>query len=131
MRELSGQQIEQELVRSRAAIRRATGVDVTLFRPPGGHYPETVRQAAALWGYTTVFWTANISTYAGDPIPAVEAGLLGDIQPGGICLLHNGEDETVQVLPELLRKLKAQGLKMVTITDPVHLAETAEGATSW
>ena len=115
MRKLSGWEIERELVRSRAAIRRAAGVNVTLFRPPGGHYDEAVRQATGLWGYTTVFWTANVSNYAGQPAHYVKTGLVGDIQPGGICLLHNGEDETVQILPDLLQELKRRGFKMVVV----------------
>jgi len=115
MRKLNGWEIERELVRSRAAIRRASGINVTLFRPPGGHYDEAVRQATGLWGYTTVFWTANISNYAGQPARYVKTGLVGDIQPGGICLLHNGEDETVQILPDLLQELKWRGFKMVAV----------------
>jgi len=115
MRQLSALEVERELVRSRAAIRRAAGVNVTLFRPPGGRYDEVVRQATGLWGYTTVFWTANISNYAGQPAHSVKSGLLRDIQPSGVCLLHNGEDETVQILPDLLQELKRRGFKMVPL----------------
>ncbi len=130
MRPLPALEVERELVRSRAAIRRATGVNVTLFRPPGGHYDEAVRQATGLWGYTTVFWTANISNYAGQPAHYVKSGLLGDIQPGGVCLLHNGEDETVQILPDLLQELKRRGFKMVPLPSSrpsATLAASQEG----
>jgi len=130
MRRLPALEVERELVRSRAAIRRATGVNVTLFRPPGGHYDEAVRQATGLWGYTTVFWTANISNYAGQPARSVESGLIGDIQPGGICLLHNGEDETVQILSGLLQELKQRGFKMVLLPSSrprATLAASQEG----
>ncbi len=118
-------------MRSRAAIRRATGVNVTLFRPPGGHYDEAVRQAAGLWGYTTVFWTANIGNYAGQPAHYVKSGLLGDIQPSGVCLLHNGEDETVQILPDLLQELRQRGFKTLPLPSSrpsTTLAASQEGA---
>jgi len=130
MRRLPALEVERELIRSRAAIRRAAGVNVTLFRPPGGHYDEAVRQATGLWGYTTVFWTANISNYAGQPARSVENGLIGDIQPGGICLLHNGEDETVQILSGLLQELKRRGFKMVLLPSSrprATLAASQEG----
>jgi len=130
MRRLPAREVERELVRSRAAIRRAAGVNVTLFRPPGGHYDEAVRQATGLWGYTTVFWTANVSNYAGQPAHYVKSGLLGDIQPGGVCLLHNGEDETVQILPDLLQELKRRGFKMVPLPSShpgATLAASQEG----
>jgi len=131
MRQLSALEVERELVRSRATIRRAAGVNVTLFRPPGGRYDEVVRQATGLWGYTTVFWTANISNYAGQPAHYVKSGLLGDIQPGGVCLLHNGEDETVQVLPDLLQELKRRGFKMVPLpsSHPGATLSASQGGT--
>ncbi len=115
MRRLSPLEVERELVRSRAAIRQASGVSVTLFRPPGGHYDEVVRQASGLWGYTTVFWTANIGNYPNAQPFQIRAGLLRDVQPGGIVLLHNGDDETVDVLPGLLDELRKRGLKMVAL----------------
>lgn len=115
MRRLSALEIERELVSSRAVIRRATDVNVTLFRPPGGHYDEIVRRATGLWGYTTVFWTANICSYAGAPAHKLKSKLLSDIAPGGIVLLHNGDDQTVDILPDLLAGLKKRGLTMVAL----------------
>jgi len=108
-------EIERELVATRSAIRRATGVNVTLFRPPGGHYDETIRAATATWGLATVFWTANIANYEGAPAGQVLTSMIRDIRPRGIVLLHNGEDATVDILPDLLRKLSARGTKMRTI----------------
>jgi peptidoglycan/xylan/chitin deacetylase (PgdA/CDA1 family) len=130
MRELSAWAVERELVRSRAAIRRATGVNATLFRPPGGHYDETVRQATGLWGYTTVFWTANVGNYPGAPAHRARAGLLRDAVPGGIVLLHNGEDATVDILPGLLNDLQQRGLRMVSlpVTHPHALTVVGEGS---
>lgn len=108
-------EIERELIASRAAIRRATGVTVTLFRPPGGHYDEAVRAAAAIWGFTSVFWTANIANYEGGAAQQVVTSMVRDIKPRAIVLLHNGEDVTVDILPDLLHKLAAQGMKMESI----------------
>ncbi len=122
MRKLRALEIGRELVRSRAAVRRASGVNVTLFRPPGGHYNEAVRQATGLWGYTTVFWTANICDYTGASAHQIKVALLRDIAPGGIVLLHNGEDATVDILPDLLTALKARGLKMVSLSGPESYA---------
>jgi len=116
LRECSPLEVERELVASRAAMWRGTGVNVPLFRPPGGHYDEMVRAAAATWGFTTVFWTANISNYPGAATQQVLTGLLRDITPQGIILLHNGEDPTIDILPSLLSRLTAKKMPMVTIT---------------
>ena len=114
-------EIERELVTTRAAIRRAAGVNVTLFRPPGGHYDEVVRAAAATWGFTTVFWTCNIGRFADRGPHRILTGMLGDIGPGGIVLLHNGEDPTTDILPSLLNRLTAQGMKMVALPSAANM----------
>lgn len=101
--------VERELVKSRAAIRRATGQCVTLFRPPGGNYNHNVRDAAAETGFSTVFWTANIGDCAGWEPGATVGKFMNELDGGGIVLLHNGEDGSLEVLPGLLAALGNQG----------------------
>jgi len=112
MAKLSAMDVERELVESRWAIAQACGRRVVLFRPPGGHYSDTVRAASARYGFRPVFWTANVSGYARRPYPEVTAGLLEDLKPGGVVLLHNGEDETPYVVEELLDRLIAGGYRL-------------------
>jgi len=108
--------VEQELVRSRAAIRQACGRTVTLFRPPGGHYDETVRRAAAATGFSSVFWNENIGNYPGAQGPAIAESMDRKLAEGGIVLLHNGYDETEVALPHLLRRLHARGVRCDTVS---------------
>lgn len=108
--------VEQELVRSRAAIRQACGQVATLFRPPGGNYNPTVRHAAAATGYTTIFWTENIGNYPGAAGPAIADAMDRKLADGGIVLLHNGYDETEVALPHLLARLHARGARCDTIS---------------
>ena len=44
------------------------------------------------------------------------ARLLQDIGPGAIVLLHNGPDETLDILPDLLAGLKQQGYHLSTVS---------------
>ncbi len=113
---LEPSEIEQELIKSRAAIRQACGKTVTLFRPPGGNYDDKVRQAAAACGFTTVFWTDNIGNYPDKSGPAIAEAMAHKLRRGGIVLLHNGYDETQQALPALLPRLKRLGLRMDTVS---------------
>ncbi len=107
---------EQELVRSRAAIRQATGHVVSLFRPPGGNYDETVRQATIDTDFTTVFWTENIGNYPGAGGPQIAKAMDRKLADGGIVLLHNGYDETEVALPYLLERLHARGVRCDTVS---------------
>lgn len=114
--ELSLLAVERELVMSRLMLRRACGQFVTLFRPPGGHYDSQVQAAARETGFTAVFWTENISGYAGETGPEIVPKMLQNIGTNGIVLLHNGYDETHEVLPLLLPALAERGLRMDTIS---------------
>ena len=104
--------VERELVKSRAAIRKATGRTVTLFRPPGGNYDNDVRAAVAETGYTTIFWTANIGDCAGWTPDATVEKFMTELERGGIVLMHNGEDGSLEALGPLLTRL-AQERRLV------------------
>jgi len=108
--------VEQELVRSRAAIRQASGRMVTIFRPPGGNYDATVRRAAAATGFVPVFWTENIGNYPGASGEAIAQAMDRKLASGGIVLLHNGYDGTENVLPRLLARLHARGVRCDTVS---------------
>ena len=108
--------VEQELVRSRAAIRQACGRTVTLFRPPGGNYDQNVRFAAAATGFVPVFWTENIGNYPGADGASIAEAMDRKLATGGIVLLHNGYDETEVALPHLLRRLYARGARCDSIS---------------
>jgi len=108
--------VERELVKSRLAIRRATGQTVTLFRPPGGNYDRDVRDAAAETGFTAVFWTANIGNCARWKPADIVTKFMNELANGGIVLMHNGEDESLSALPGLLTALGNQGRLVGTVT---------------
>ncbi len=107
--------VERELAASRAVLAAATGRQAFYFRPPGGNYDGQVARAVKLWGFTTVFWTCNICDYYQNAKSHVVAGMMRRIEPGGIILLHNGEDLTIEVLPALLQALKTAGYSMRSV----------------
>ncbi len=116
MRHQSTLTVERELVMSRHIIRRATGEFVTLFRPPGGNFDDQVRAATEATGFATVFWTENITSYPGLKGEVILPRMIDRIGRNGIVLLHNGYDETTEVLPLLLPALTQRGLRMDTVS---------------
>jgi len=110
-------EIQQELLQTQVAVEDATGRRTRLFRPPGGSRNAEVRAAAAQIGYTTVLWSANVGVCAGVPLKRGLARLLRDIKPGAVVLLHNGPDQTVNVLPDLLAALKKRGYAFITMSE--------------
>ncbi len=43
--------------------------------------------------------------------------IFASVQPGAILLMHNAELVTLNALPEIIDKLRAQGYEFVTISD--------------
>ncbi len=115
LRRLSQLGVERELIKARAAVRDACGFRPVLFRPPGGDYNQSVRQATVACGLVAVFWTADITYYPGASSSAIASALLNRAKDGGIILLHNGEDQTPEVLPILLPALLAKGCRLDTL----------------
>ena len=91
------------------------GREGQLYRPPwGGHSPFTRRLArragvrVALWDVESRDWTSA------DP-QTLAAGMLAQLRPGSVLLLHDGPPGTLAVLEVLLPALKERGLQAVTL----------------
>jgi peptidoglycan/xylan/chitin deacetylase (PgdA/CDA1 family) len=101
----------EEISGAQLAVRKATGLLPTLFRPPYGDTDDGVRAAAAEFGLTEVLWSVDTRDWAGvsaDEI--VEAA--GAVEPGGVILMHDGGyPTTVEAVPRILRMLAARGLR--------------------
>jgi peptidoglycan/xylan/chitin deacetylase (PgdA/CDA1 family)/Flp pilus assembly protein TadD len=121
MERMTPLELEKEILRCEHAVRKVTGKEVRLFRPPGGHYDEAVRQAINGLGYKTVFWTANITSFPLLPPYQIAEKLVERVGQGGIILLHNGMDKSAWVLPHLLRLLKLRGTRIVTVSELLEM----------
>lgn len=108
------QNIEPELRNGALAIQKAIGEPTKLFRPPGGEYDDDVIKAAQKLGYVMVLWTDDPGDYASPGERRIEDYTLKYITNGGIILLHDGVQQTLDILPDLIRHLKAQGYRFVT-----------------
>jgi peptidoglycan-N-acetylglucosamine deacetylase len=117
--------VRTELVEAQTIIRDAAGVTPVIFRAPFlAHGPE-------LW---TVLGelklppiTADISTKDWDAAVTKEQIIESAAQagPGSIVLMHTWPDKTVEALPEIISRLRAKGLRFVTISDLIALAPPA------
>src|SRR5207302_10063286 len=100
----------QQTGRAQQAVRRATGLLPTLFRPPYGDTDASIRAAASEFGLSEVLWSVDTRDWAGagaDEI--VEAA--SAVRPGGVILMHDGGyRSTVEAVPRILRMLAERGL---------------------
>ena len=94
-----------------------------LFRPPGGVYDPRIAETSEALGYTTVLWTDDPGDYASPGTDVILTRTLSKASNGGIILLHDGIQQTIDVLPQIIQILKARGYKFVTVDQ--MLAERA------
>lgn len=109
--------VEQELRRGAEAIARATGSLTRFYRPPGGEYDDDVIAVAKRLGYIMVLWTDDPADFAMPGSNVIEQRTLKAISNGGILLLHDGVQQTLDILPDMIAKLKQKGYHFVTISE--------------
>lgn len=106
-----------EILADEMAIKKVTGVRPHLFRPPGGDYDRNVAKIVNTLGYTLVLWSINPGDYEQPGEGLIEERVLRKIHGGSIILLHDGVQQTVDVLPTILEYLKMEGYRCVTVDE--------------
>lgn len=86
-------------------------------RPPGGDYDRQVVKAATEQGLTTVLWTDDPGDYASPGTHIIEMKTLDRMSNGGIILLHDGIQQTLDVLPQIIQYAKSHGYRFVTVDE--------------
>jgi peptidoglycan/xylan/chitin deacetylase (PgdA/CDA1 family) len=98
-------------------VKSIVGLQMKFCRPPGGDYDRDVIAGAADCGLTTVLWTDDPGDYADPGSKVIEARTLQRIGSGGIILLHDGVQETLDVLPQIIEHVKSRGFEFQTVEE--------------
>lgn len=107
-------------------LRGLIGRPPRWFRPPGGDYDQRVAEVSEALGYTMVLWTDDPGDYASPGQQIISSRTLSSVDNGGILLLHDGIQETLDVLPQILQTLRKQGYQFVTVDEMI-----AAGRCEW
>ncbi len=117
---LSPQEIRHELERNHTLIVDITGFTPTLFRPPFGEYSNKVIEAAASLGYQTIQWSIDSLDWRNPTVDHIVQRIQSQVRPGSIILFHNNGQNTLAALKVLLPSLKAQGYRIVPISELIY-----------
>ena len=110
--------IAGQFSRASDAIKAATGQTPALYRPAGGLSSEAVRQTAARYGLAEILWDVIPFDWANDSdTAATRAMLMTYIKPGSVVLFHDTYSSTVDVVYQFIPVLKANGYRMVTVSE--------------
>jgi peptidoglycan/xylan/chitin deacetylase (PgdA/CDA1 family) len=113
----------EEVAQTEAALARY-GKKSVAFRPPFGEWSRRTLDVARQHGLPTVTW----DVVSGDPSArTTKAGMIrnvvGHAKAGSIVIFHiNGRGlKTAEALPEILRDLRARGLRFVPLAELLAL----------
>lgn len=125
--------LTHNLKQADAQIRQAAGQRITLFRPPYGSVTADVGTITREMGYRTVLWNVDSLDWKKISHDEVAQNVLPNVRNGSIVLFHSaggkGEDltNTVRALPLIIRTLRGQGYKFVTVTEMLKTGNPRPG----
>ena len=123
--------VREQLQRGQEAIHDATGTLPDLFRVPHGWYGPQVISTAEELGFRCVGWSVMAWDWDRPPSDVIQRRILGGLRPGGVSLLHDGQDtdafpkadrsHTIAAVPRIIRSLKASGYRFLTLPELMEL----------
>ena len=105
-----------DIRRGYRAIVRHVGVHPRLFRAPGGVWSASLKRLARAQGMRPLEWTVDPQDWARPGVHKIVRGVLTELRPGGVILLHDGgghRRQTLDALAILLRRLPTMGYHFV------------------
>lgn len=112
---ISDPSIAAEWEQCRAILYSITGERAVYCRPPGCSSNADVVLSAARQRMTTVLYTVNGRDYSLPGKNVILNRLLSLVKGGDIILLHDGVQQTIDIMPKLIETLESRGYEFVTV----------------
>jgi len=108
---------EQQIGRTAAVVKRATGQRPRLFRPPFEAHDHSLDRWLRQQGVLEILWSTDSRDSQGATTARVYQTVRRGIRPGAIILLHDNRGTTETALTEILHQIRVRGLKAVTVPE--------------
>ena len=117
--------LNAEIERAEQSIHTATGVYAHFFRPPQGIRSPWLMRVLQEDSLVTVTWDDAPGDWERYSASRLAAAAVAHAHPGAIILLHDGlnlsnhpdRSATVEALPEIIHRLRAEGYRFVTVSE--------------
>lgn len=111
--------IRSEIQKTQDAVKKASGVEPKLLRPPYGLADLQVSDIATEFGMPMILWTAGSEDWASKNVDKIQEQTLKVAKPNGIILMHDWVKQTVDGMPALIKTLQRKGYHLVTVSDVI------------
>lgn len=107
-------EVKSQIDRTNNAIEKVIGKRPIYLRPP---YGATNAKVEKLSGLTQILWTVDTRDWENHNTEKIMANIKSQLHPGGIILMHDVHQTSLQALPTVLDYLKKEGYQCVTISE--------------
>lgn len=111
--------VYNEVDRCSRLLAQITGSRPRYFRPPGGGRNDMVNKIVGELGMRTVMWQASSRDYEDPPPAQIVADILKTTRDRNnvVAMLHDGHNNTIAALPEIIHELRRRGYRFVTLDE--------------
>lgn len=111
---LTAAEVEEQIDKVNRAVKKSTGENTTVIRPPYGAFNDDVlaqlKEPVILWDLDTEDWDSRNAQ-------KVVEKVLDTVKDGDIVLMHDIYDSTAEAVEILVPKLKEQGYQIVSVSE--------------
>ena len=120
---LSKNEIMEEIMKAHQSIKEVTETDANLIRTPNGDYNDHVIEAVHECNYEAIQWSVDSLDWMNPGVNTITERVSKKVHPGAIILMHASDTckQTVEALPQVIKKLKSQGYEFVTVSELMKL----------
>lgn len=114
-------EVREEIEPLNGLIESVTGAKPKYLRPPYGAYNPDVQAIARELGLELINWTDGSLDWQGPDIDGykdpkvIVADVLRQLHRGAIVLMHDTKRHTADALPEVIRRIRAEGYEFVVL----------------
>lgn len=120
---LSKEEFQEEIDKTQKAIYDVTGFTPTLFRPTYGGYTNVLKSYTDL---KFVLWDVDSRDWQVKSKNKIMKNILPNVKSGSIILMHDNHEYSLNALDDLIKELKNQGYKFVTVSELLELKNLRE-----
>ena len=115
--QLTPTEITTEYKAANLVLSKVSGMQIRYCRPPGGDLNADVLKSAALLHLKTVLWTDDPGDYLNLGKQTLLDRELKKLSEGGIILLHDGPQDTLDTLVQFIEEARKQGYRFVSLDE--------------
>ena len=122
MSKLSSEECKEEIMKVHEKVKKLTGKNMTLFRPPYGDYNDNLVDTVNSLGYHCIQWDVDSLDWKNYGVQSIINTVVNHkhLGNGSIILCHNGAKYTAQALDDMIKGLKEKGYEIVPISKLIY-----------